>query len=123
VQPLLQFAVGSEVSQFFFSGRRRHTRVSRDWSSDVCSSDLSKSEQKKIVMAGNLPCLNWYFGRILVSLSSSQGKRELRDLDQNEIGRASCRERRMVRVVARAVKTRFTDASMAPRRNRGMEDG
>src|SRR2546429_6133457 len=24
----------------FFSGRRRHTRCSRDWSSDVCSSDL-----------------------------------------------------------------------------------
>src|SRR5207302_6000916 len=24
----------------FFSSRRRHTRFSRDWSSDVCSSDL-----------------------------------------------------------------------------------
>src|SRR2546429_1622980 len=29
------------VSEFyFFSSRRRHTRCSRDWSSDVCSSDL-----------------------------------------------------------------------------------
>src|SRR5690606_27152502 len=26
---------------FFFSSRRRHTRFSRDWSSDVCSSDLN----------------------------------------------------------------------------------
>src|SRR5690625_3048425 len=26
---------------FFFSSRRRHTRWPRDWSSDVCSSDLS----------------------------------------------------------------------------------
>src|SRR5690554_7288290 len=25
---------------FFFSSRRRHTRCGRDWSSDVCSSDL-----------------------------------------------------------------------------------
>src|SRR5947209_16105178 len=25
---------------FFFSSRRRHTRYWRDWSSDVCSSDL-----------------------------------------------------------------------------------
>src|SRR5438105_9428187 len=25
---------------FFFSSRRRHTRSTRDWSSDVCSSDL-----------------------------------------------------------------------------------
>ena len=28
------------VSWFFFSSRRRHTRLRRDWSSDVCSSDL-----------------------------------------------------------------------------------
>src|SRR2546422_1885290 len=27
---------------FFFSSRRRHTRCSRDWSSDVCSSDLGR---------------------------------------------------------------------------------
>src|SRR5690554_7460259 len=27
---------------FFFSSRRRHTRCGRDWSSDVCSSDLQK---------------------------------------------------------------------------------
>src|SRR2546421_4033703 len=27
---------------FFFSSRRRHTRSDRDWSSDVCSSDLSR---------------------------------------------------------------------------------
>src|SRR5690606_39586465 len=29
------------LSVFFFSSRRRHTRFSRDWSSDVCSSDLA----------------------------------------------------------------------------------
>src|SRR3712207_9066192 len=28
---------------FFFSSRRRHTRYWRDWSSDVCSSDLSST--------------------------------------------------------------------------------
>src|SRR6266850_4961288 len=28
------------VSFFFFSSRRRHTRLQGDWSSDVCSSDL-----------------------------------------------------------------------------------
>src|SRR2546421_5439527 len=28
------------VLLFFFSSRRRHTRSDRDWSSDVCSSDL-----------------------------------------------------------------------------------
>src|SRR2546429_6011545 len=30
-----------EAYLFFLSSRRRHTRCSRDWSSDVCSSDLS----------------------------------------------------------------------------------
>src|SRR2546429_6261931 len=32
------------ISFFFFSSRRRHTRCSRDWSSDVCSSDLHRKE-------------------------------------------------------------------------------
>src|SRR5690349_23967171 len=31
---------------FFFSSRRRHTRSLRDWSSDVCSSDLEASIEK-----------------------------------------------------------------------------
>src|SRR5690606_40742702 len=30
------------VQRFFFSSKRRHTRFSRDWSSDVCSSDLGQ---------------------------------------------------------------------------------
>src|SRR5206468_9364555 len=30
---------------FFFSSRRRHTRSDRDWSSDVCSSDLHVGRQ------------------------------------------------------------------------------
>src|SRR3712207_9162431 len=30
---------------FFFSSRRRHTRYWRDWSSDVCSSDLRHQRQ------------------------------------------------------------------------------
>src|SRR3712207_7520421 len=30
------------MSFFFFSSRRRHTRYWRDWSSDVCSSDLER---------------------------------------------------------------------------------
>src|SRR5690606_41088484 len=33
---------------FFFSSRRRHTRFSRDWSSDVCSSDLTPGNRGAI---------------------------------------------------------------------------
>ena len=32
--------MGVDMKVFFFSSRRRHTRLRRDWSSDVCSSDL-----------------------------------------------------------------------------------
>src|SRR6266508_3710231 len=35
------FRAGSDLC-FFFSSRRRHTRWPRDWSSDVCSSDLGR---------------------------------------------------------------------------------
>src|SRR5438105_12663568 len=57
---------------FFFSSRRRHTRSTRDWSSDVCSSDLarrhapqpwgrefrrshSRAERPRAPVAGNRP--------------------------------------------------------------------
>src|SRR6266702_4486400 len=35
---------------FFFSSRRRHTRWPRDWSSDVCSSDLSRGGKLKTIL-------------------------------------------------------------------------
>src|SRR3712207_7732062 len=35
---------------FFFSSRRRHTRYWRDWSSDVCSSDLTHADSVELVM-------------------------------------------------------------------------
>src|SRR2546430_16630424 len=36
---------------FFFSSRRRHTRFDCDWSSDVCSSDLSRMEAQPAGLA------------------------------------------------------------------------
>src|SRR5256885_3607077 len=48
---------------FFFSSRRRHTRLQGDWSSDVCSSDLYYQDylvviswpfDKKVVKFGNV---------------------------------------------------------------------
>src|SRR2546422_11656450 len=37
---------------FFFSSRRRHTRCSRDWSSDVCSSDLNATDVPILQIGG-----------------------------------------------------------------------
>src|SRR5690606_41088050 len=43
---------------FFFSSRRRHTRFSRDWSSDVCSSDLGEAEARFAAAAASEPPLD-----------------------------------------------------------------
>src|SRR5216683_1382800 len=49
---------------FFFSSRRRHTRSDRDWSSDVCSSDLGHAHWRRSVEpwrreqnASSWPCI------------------------------------------------------------------
>src|SRR2546422_1990517 len=42
---------GSSLVCFFFSSRRRHTRCSRDWSSDVCSSDLVAAQRFDVVLS------------------------------------------------------------------------
>src|SRR3989449_8781510 len=44
---------------FFFSSRRRHTRCSRDWSSDVCSSDLKNNAKILDLRFTDLPGL-WH---------------------------------------------------------------
>src|SRR5699024_6825272 len=56
---------------FFFSSRRRHTRSKRDWSSDVCSSDLNsprsfdgvvqKSHQYQFLQCGGFQYLVMFF--------------------------------------------------------------
>src|SRR5256885_12653187 len=42
-------AIGT--GSFFFSSRRRHTRLQGDWSSDVCSSDLTVLHELEGVVA------------------------------------------------------------------------
>src|SRR2546428_4875313 len=48
-------------SFFFFSSRRRHTRSDRDWSSDVCSSDLELPEPGCFIQAqvGDTPVIGF----------------------------------------------------------------
>src|SRR5689334_24436582 len=41
IQSCFRYVEGLDVLFFFFSSRRRHTRWNCDWSSDVCSSDLT----------------------------------------------------------------------------------
>src|SRR6478672_13420045 len=41
---------------FFFSSRRRHTRSDRDWSSDVCSSDLTRAPKCRATLSSSSAC-------------------------------------------------------------------
>src|SRR3989449_336079 len=54
---------------FFFSSRRRHTRCSRDWSSDVCSSDLWKDAKNLFFDANGYALISdaarWYIGGLI----------------------------------------------------------
>src|SRR5207253_6775718 len=92
---------------FFFSSRRRHTRWPRDWSSDVCSSDLVDQIEMRVDLLEAA-------GEVRVDLAHAVRRRvALQDDDPEppavqpaelalhlvdagarpEIGRASCRER------------------------------
>src|SRR5256885_4097275 len=85
---------------FFFSSRRRHTRLQGDWSSDVCSSDLHEfvlgySERRAAVRDTAAPASDARAGRDAHRRGSdgdAQGQAQLRH-GAAEIGRASCRER------------------------------
>src|SRR5216684_748348 len=59
-QPLFNYLEIPDHMFFFFSSRRRHTRCSRDWSSDVCSSDLVQAGDGSAVLAnqGDLAALD-----------------------------------------------------------------
>src|SRR5204862_5826531 len=50
------FDIVISVSFFFFSSRRRHTRSLRDWSSDVCSSDLCPASPRSWISASIAAC-------------------------------------------------------------------
>src|SRR5262245_65364251 len=83
---------------FFFSSRRRHTRCLSDWSSDVCSSDLTvgKAEEVRlpegaqIIDAGGRFLIPGLWDMHIHSGSYEEGKKVFPLL---KIGRASCRER------------------------------
>src|SRR5690606_39519616 len=101
---------------FFFSSRRRHTRFSRDWSSDVCSSDLPllviHGRDDAVVSArnGQAAAAQW-----ATALGAAQGESRIvqrgtrkamtvTDFRRSQIGRASCRERVEISAVAAALK-------------------
>src|SRR3712207_5757062 len=58
---------------FFFSSRRRHTRYWRDWSSDVCSSDLELEREGKVLEAYRLRQRTMYDLEMMRELGYTSG--------------------------------------------------
>src|SRR5206468_6177004 len=89
-----------------FSSRRQHTRSDRDWSSDVCSSDLPSFTNiqaswvkrgpdgvREALRAG----VNDLGGTLMnESISRAAGSEHGQELPPEEIGRASCRGRGLI---------------------------
>src|SRR6266511_4761255 len=57
---------------FFFSSGRRHTRVSRDWSSDVCSSDLARRGVGRVRITDEGGESRWREGALLEDATSAR---------------------------------------------------
>src|SRR5439155_10928601 len=101
---------------FFFSSRRRHTIWPRDWSSDVCSSDLSTHFVSSTpIFLPDLVTHNMSGGSgpstalpMASPTNSGAAARKPRQASLssslNKIGRASCRERVDVSVLGGVVK-------------------
>src|SRR5690242_21299259 len=102
------YAIGRCSSQFgsfvfFFSSRRRHTRLTCDWSSDVCSSDLRRV-QRPFAFIGFLLFfvgLRFFLDPHAAEEATAVGRQTTGLVPVlwslmfvvGEIGRASCRER------------------------------
>src|SRR5436305_3236047 len=92
----------SSSELFFFSSRRRHTRCGRDWSSDVCSSDLAhlvellaeKADRMRVTPAGKLDkTRDGRHLRVAGLVILRQRPGTAKGITFAKIGRASCRER------------------------------
>src|SRR5437870_10522897 len=86
---------------FFFSSRRRHTRWPRDWSSDVCSSDLSPDDRSNLEKAPFRHRTSAGGSDHQATLKRTTISRRFANSEASaQIGRASCRERVYISVVA-----------------------
>src|SRR5690606_39882416 len=79
---------------FFFSSRRWHTILSRDWSSDVCSSDLwSQPTARRVAPSAGTTRTSPLPRHTADNATPTVERQSCRR--QHKIGRASCRERAM----------------------------
>src|SRR3712207_7791870 len=80
----------------FFSSRRRHTRYWRDWSSDVCSSDLPNADGAATALADSSErCDNYRSAGRKLSVREAQILEYLREGAPNKVIARRSEERRV----------------------------
>src|SRR5699024_11255072 len=94
---------------FFISSRRRHTRSKRDWSSDVCSSDLNTDQWTFYLLTQIVPdehretvktAGTWKKAMEVLGAKLEKSSELQNEVFDHKIGRASCRERVSMKRVA-----------------------
>src|SRR5699024_12023463 len=85
-KPVHNISIIKAFTVLYLSSKRRHTRSKRDWSSDVCSSDLAAEAAKRLGVSCGIVDLS-------LALTPAVGDSVAHILEEIEIGRASCRER------------------------------
>src|SRR5947209_14681993 len=91
---------------FFFSSRRRHTRYWRDWSSDVCSSDLAPAGKYHAWIAA--PSIPGASPTVDFAVESPLGEAALTQMNAEELRRSAAVMRSEERRVGKECRSRMS---------------
>src|SRR5262249_59169286 len=80
-------ALGRSICFFFFSSRRRHTRLVSDWSSDVCSSDLAAAAEARSASHRSALAISYGPGRAHAATPASLSGRSLWRSEERRVGK------------------------------------
>src|SRR2546421_8626513 len=87
---------------FFFSSRRRHTRSDRDWSSDVCSSDLLREPSLAgLPLTPTVHVPMWTGTPATIDVTGQVPRPELKDLAVRLVSDEASRIRSDIKIVDR----------------------
>src|SRR5256885_12539872 len=92
---------------FFFSSRRRHTRLQGDWSSDVCSSDLGSQLKSYLHISDFIECLFRCLSKQKLAVDIFNVGNE-DSIDVLSVARCVCRIRSEERRVGKECRSRWS---------------
>src|SRR5256885_12953284 len=107
---------------FFFSSRRRHTRLQGDWSSDVCSSDLVDVEDGDFAAGGRHIGVGGEATDVVVGLRSWLGIKDIDIVVFREFGVDTDVERSEERRVGKEGRSRWSPYHLKKKKKKRRDD-